>query len=217
MATEQQLIGEHACYERIRGWIIDGTLQPNEHLVELDLAARVGASRATVRTVLARLEQEGLVVRERNRGARVRFVSHDEAVEILEVRRAIECLLARYAALRAEAGEIEQMQHIVREMRRCAEMADLVSYSTLNTALHRAIADAARHRTAAKLLDTLGSQSVRYQYRTILAPGRPPRSLAEHEAIVAAIAAHDADAAEQAMRIHLTGVCEALRNMKPMP
>jgi DNA-binding GntR family transcriptional regulator len=211
------LLNEQACYERIRTWIIDGTLQPNERLVEMDLARRLGASRATVRTVLARLEQEGLVVREPNRGARVRFVSHEEAVEILEARMAIECLLARCAAVRAGAADVQQLHDIMAQMRQCAEAGDLVSYSTLNTALHRTIAEAARHRTAARLLTTLGSQSVRYQYRTILAPGRPPASLAEHEAIVEAIAAGDPDAAEQAMRAHLTQVCDALRCMKHGP
>ncbi|MBX5450094.1 GntR family transcriptional regulator [Thermogemmatispora sp.] len=209
-----QLLNEQACYERLRDWIIDGTLQPNERLIELDLVARLGVGRATIRTVLARLEQEGLVVREPNRGARVRFVSPEEALEILEARTAIESLLARFAALRAQPDELAQMRGLLAQMRACIEQGDLVSYSALNTALHRAIADAARHRTAARLLETLGSQSVRYQYRTILAPGRPATSLAEHTAVVEAIAAHDPDAAEQAMRAHLSGVCETFRRLK---
>ena len=57
----------------------------------------------------------------------------------------------------------------------------------------------------------LKSQSLRFQYHTMLRPGRPQRSLSEHEAIFAAIAAHDADAAEAAMREHLEEVVETLR------
>jgi DNA-binding FadR family transcriptional regulator len=52
---------------------------------------------------------------------------------------------------------------------------------------------------------------VRFQYRTILLPGRSERSFGEHSALVEAIAAGDPDAAEQAMRTHLSHVAEALR------
>jgi DNA-binding GntR family transcriptional regulator len=57
----------------------------------------------------------------------------------------------------------------------------------------------------------LKSQSLRFQYHTMLRPGRPQRSLSEHESIFNAIAAHDADAAEAAMREHLEEVVETLR------
>ena len=52
---------------------------------------------------------------------------------------------------------------------------------------------------------------MRFQYRTVLLPGRPNHSFAEHSAIVEAIAAHDPDAAEEAMRHHLLRVADALR------
>jgi DNA-binding GntR family transcriptional regulator len=58
---------------------------------------------------------------------------------------------------------------------------------------------------------SLNSQLVRFQYRTILVPGRPERSFAEHSAIVDAVAAGDEDAAEAAMRGHLGHVAAALR------
>jgi DNA-binding GntR family transcriptional regulator len=58
---------------------------------------------------------------------------------------------------------------------------------------------------------TLNSQLVRFQYRTILVPGRAERSFAEHTAIVEAVAAGDPGAAEAAMRRHLTHATAALR------
>jgi DNA-binding GntR family transcriptional regulator len=67
----------------------------------------------------------------------------------------------------------------------------------------------ARHSTASRLISTLKFQLVRFQYRTILVPGRSERSFAEHTAIVDAIAAGDPDAAEAAMRTHLSHVAEA--------
>ena len=62
----------------MREWITGGRFMPNERLIETDLAEALGVNRANVRMALAMLEQEGLVVRERNRGARVRLVSDAE-------------------------------------------------------------------------------------------------------------------------------------------
>src|SRR5512142_2603671 len=84
----------------IRERIINGVLQPNEHLVEADLAKVLGVGRTAIRTALARLEQEGLVQHHRYRGARVRLIEKREAVEILEARAAIEAMAARHAAAR---------------------------------------------------------------------------------------------------------------------
>jgi DNA-binding GntR family transcriptional regulator len=71
-----------------------GTYSPNERLVEATLTRRLGVSRNSLRTVLASLQHEGLVVLEPNRGARVRSFSLDEARDILRVREAIEALIA---------------------------------------------------------------------------------------------------------------------------
>ena len=60
--------------DELRDAIVSGRLQPNERLVEIDLAQTLGVGRSAVRTALARLEQEGLVEHERHRGARVRLI-----------------------------------------------------------------------------------------------------------------------------------------------
>ncbi|MBV8964489.1 MAG: GntR family transcriptional regulator [Hyphomicrobiales bacterium] len=90
---------------RLREAITSGRFQPNERLIEMELAALLAANRTNVRTALAQLEQEGLVVREANRGARVRLVSHEDAIEITQARGALEALIAGLAA-RAPNGQI---------------------------------------------------------------------------------------------------------------
>jgi DNA-binding FadR family transcriptional regulator len=60
----------------------------------------------------------------------------------------------------------------------------------------------------------LKTQNVRFQYRTILVPGRPERSHQEHRAIVETVANHDPDRAEAAMRLHLSRVAEALKQAR---
>ena len=199
-------------YEELRRAIVSGELLPGERLLEEDLSERLGLGRAAIRMALVRLEHDGLVQRERHRGARVRRVSESEAVEILEARAALEGLAARHAAINAGATEVDEMRAIIVEMHDLRERGDLLGVSNANARLHGQILELSGHDTARRLSRTLSSQLVRFQYRTALLPGRPERSCAEHSRIVEAIAAHDPDGAEDAMRSHLSHVAEALRS-----
>ena len=206
-------MSEDECYSRLREMIMNDTYLPNQRLVEMDLANTLQVNRATIRTALARLEQEGLVERERYRGARVRLVTEAEAVEILEVRAALEGIVARYAALRATEEDIRELQQLIDVMRGLCEENDLVGYTGINSQIHKKIKEMAKHETASRLLDTLNSQNVRFRFRTILVPGRPKQSFAEHQAIVEAIARKNPEEAESTMRYHLAHVADALRKI----
>lgn len=199
-------------YDQLREDIISGRVMPNERLVEADLSERLSCSRTTVRTILIRLEHEGLVVREPNRGAHVRLISEAEAVEITEARAALEALAAYQAALHADATDILEIQSILSEMAPLLETGDLLSYSNANRRLHARILEASRHSTVQRLVADLKAQLVRFQYRTILVPGRSQHSLSEHTALVDAICRHDPDAASAAMTTHLSGVATTLRS-----
>ncbi len=200
-------------YRRLREAIIGGRFQPNERLVEADLSEAFGIPRAVVRTALVRLEQEGLIEHERYRGARVRLVTEQEAIEILEARAALEALAARRAAARAGEAEQRKLAAILDRMRSALAETDLFLMSELNSQLHAEIIEMAGSATVSRLVSMLNSQIVRFQYRTILVPGRPESSLREHEAIVAGIAANDQAGAAAAMTVHLSRVMEAVSTL----
>jgi DNA-binding GntR family transcriptional regulator len=197
-------------YRALRAEILAGRLLPNERLVELELSERLGIGRAAVRTALVRLEAEGLITRERHRGAKVRLVDEDEAIEILEARAVLEGLGTRHAALNATPADVDALHAILAEMRRRLDAGDLLGASDENGVLHRRLLAIGRHGIVERLISMLNSQVVRFQYRTILVPGRPEQSYAEHVAIVAAVADRDPVAAEAAMRRHLSNVAAAL-------
>jgi DNA-binding GntR family transcriptional regulator len=203
--------GPQHAYESLRAAIVGGQLQPNERLVEADLIRMLQARRSAVRTALVRLMQEGLVEHEPNRGAKVRFIDEHEAAEILESRMVLEGLAARYAARNATKANVTELRTILKQMRALLDAGDLFGTSDLNARLHARLLEISRHGTASRLVATLSSQLVRFQYRTILSPGRAEQSHAEHRAIVDAVAKRDPDAAEQAVRDHLAHVVEALR------
>lgn len=195
--------GDPDVIAHLRDAITRGQLMPNERLIETDLAKSFGVNRANIRMALAMLDQEGLVVREPNRGARVRSVSDAEAIEIAETRLAIEGMVARRAAERATPADRKMLRRIGTEMRLAVKNADHAGFSLSNAALHREIQRIAGNETANRILQTLKSHLMRLQYRVILLPGRPETSLAEHRVIIDAICGGDGDAAEAAMRRHL--------------
>lgn len=198
-------------YAQIRQGIIAGQFMPKERLLEARLAEMLHTGRATVRTALVRLEQEGLVELEPNRGARVRLVSDAEAIELMEARIALEKVTARYAAIRATPADKKKLEAVLQNMESCYKNKDFGNYSEGNKRLHQTIYDVSRHAVAGKLIEMVKAQSRRVNYRVILMPGRPENSIQEHRAIVMAIAKGDADAAELAVEAHLT---EALRVLK---
>src|SRR3954468_4237513 len=201
---------DSAGYLRLREAIVHGELAPNQRLVEADVSSMFRLPRGAVRSALLRLEHEGLVEREPHRGARVRHISEQEAVEILQTRAVLEGLAARHAALKRTDAEAAELEAILAEQRAALEREDLLGASDVNARLHARIVELSDHQTMQRLVRGLKSQTVRFQFRTILMPGRPSQSAREHTAIVAAIVAGDADEAERAMREHIDNVAVAL-------
>ncbi|WP_314173130.1 GntR family transcriptional regulator [Streptomyces winkii] len=197
--------------EAIREAIIRGDFVPNQRLVEADLSTQFDAGRASVRAALLELANEGLVERIQNRGARVRAVSLDEAVEISEVRMVLEGLCAAKAAVTVTGAEIRELRAIGASMREAVAGGDLLGYSSLNQELHRRVREIGGQRTASRLLERLRGQNVRHQFRLAMHPGRPAVSLPEHLAIIDGICTHDPEAAEAAAHNHLRSVIEALK------
>jgi DNA-binding GntR family transcriptional regulator len=200
-----------AVTDALRAAILRGEYAPSQRLVEIDLCERLGTSRFILRSALQELSGQGLVEFQRNRGARVRDISLDEAIEITEVRILLEGHLAARAADRVTKADALTLRKIVRDMRSAVQKSELLSYSDLNARLHETIREMAAHETTARLLRQLRDQTVRHQFSLSLVPGRPTVSLPQHEAIVAAITSRDPDAAQFAMHEHLQSVVQAFQ------
>jgi DNA-binding GntR family transcriptional regulator len=196
----------------IRDAIIQGDFAPNQRLVEADLVEQFGASRSGVRSALFELANEGLVERVQNRGARVRAVTLDEAIEISEVRMVVEGLCAAKAAEHITDEEITELRALGAAMRTAVADGHVLRYSELNQTLHLRIREISGQSTASGVLERLRAQNVRHQFRLALVPGRPDVSLAEHLAIIDEICARAPEAAERAARRHLLSVIAALKS-----
>ena len=195
----------------IRAGIAEGEYAPNQRLIESDLVEAYGASRAVIRSALVELAAEGLVDRLPNRGARVRTVSLDEAIEIVEVRMGLEGLCAAKAARQITDSEIEELRGLRADMLAAVSQGHLMEYSRLNRVLDQRIEQISGHATATAILHRIRAQAVRHQFRLSHQPGRAAVSAPEHVAIIDAIIDRDPEQAEAATRAHLRSVIEALR------
>lgn len=197
----------------IRDAILSAEFAPQQRLIEADLSERFAATRASVRTALLNLAAEGLVERLPNRGARVRAISVDEAVEIVEVRMGLESLTARRAAENLTDDDVPALEELRRDILSAVDAGDLMAYSRLNQEMDARVRELSRHTTAVRLLERLRAQSARHQYRLAFHPGRAARSAPEHVEIIDALLARDADRAETATRTHLAGIIDVLRGL----
>jgi DNA-binding GntR family transcriptional regulator len=202
--------GRRLAAERLRRAILAGDMAPGQRLVEEELAGTLGVTRASLRAALFDLTAEGLVERIPNRGARVRTISVDEAVAIIECRMVLEGLCAAKAAERVTEPEAARLRQLGAEMERSVADGEPLKYSALNHELHRLVRELSAQPVAASLLERLNGQLVRHQFQLSLRPGRPQQSLPQHLAMITAIAGRQPAEAEEATRRHLRSVIAAL-------
>jgi DNA-binding GntR family transcriptional regulator len=199
-------------YDLLRGMIVKGKILPNERIVEAAYAQMLGTNRANIRRALARLEQEGLIVSEPFRGARVRRVTPEEAVEIFEVRGALEVLLVRHATEWATATDKERLRALRRKLDDALPKDDPLVIGSLSRQVREELWRMSRHATAVRIVSTLNSQLVRIWYQSIMMPGRAAAIVSDMGALVDAIEAGSADKAARAMKHYHDAAIAALKS-----
>lgn len=105
-----------SAYQQLKRDILDGIYVPRQRLVEIDIATQLNISRATLRIVLTRLQNDGLVEIQPNRGAQVRALSVAEAAEILQAREVLEGLATSLAAEKATPEQLSALRDLVVNM-----------------------------------------------------------------------------------------------------
>lgn len=188
-------------YSLILAAIDTGTYRPGDRLVESELAERFGVSRTPVREALQRLETQAMLVRD-GRSLIVASLDHNQLAELYVVRAELEALAARLAAQHATPEEARVLAHMVAEDQKSVH--DLEALSRANKRFHRQIHLASHNRYLVQQLDLLHRTMALMARTSLAAEGRSETALAEHRRIVEAIAAGDPEAADQALRQHIS-------------
>ena len=183
-----------------------GVYKPGDRLVEAELAERLGVSRTPVREALQRLETQSMLVRD-GRSLIVASLDHNQLSELYAVRAELEGLAARLAARHAAEEELRLLRGMVRDDQRLIG-ADPRLLSQANKRFHRQIHLASHNRFLIQQLELLHRSMALMATTSFAAEGRDEVALAEHAAIVAAIAARDGEAAFEALRTHISRAFE---------
>lgn len=164
---------------------------------------RSGTSRVTLREALRILAQEGLLDLSPHRGASVRPLSDQELRELFGVRAAIEAFAAGAAARRRDPGVLDALRTLAEQARTAVMQGDMTLYRRLAPEFHEALVAAGDNAILAGMYAQIGTRLRRYQAAMSRVPELPQTSIAEHDAILAAIAAGDAAAAMALTTAHL--------------
>jgi DNA-binding GntR family transcriptional regulator len=189
-------------YNQILVDIIIGKLAPGERLDEQALAKRYGGGLAGIREALARLALEGLVLRRARVGTMVAALDLMEAREAFAARALVEIECAGLAARFATDAEIKTIRETLDVGEAAIAKNDARALAMMDEAFHVAVASASHNRTLAKMVMSLHHQTARFWLVTMREPSlRESRlALAQHRALAEAIAAHNPDQAQAAMR-----------------
>ena len=218
-----------AIADRIRRLILDGAFPAGRPLPsERELAQRFGVSRGSVRDALRVLETIGLLEARHGQGTFPHELTVDRLVaplasvltyrrdlqdELLDVRRMFEPAVARVAAARVSDDDLVDLQRILDAQRRKLRTGQ--SALAEDTAFHAVIARATRNRVLMRIMETINELLVESRKHALQQTGRPERSVQGHEAVVAALRRHDAEAAALAMQTHINQIAAILKGRRP--
>ncbi len=186
--------------DELRRLILDGVLQPGEHLSELSVSERLGVSRLPVREAFRRLEAEGLLEALPRRGVRVVELDSAELAVVREARVALELIAVRTTIAKADEATMATLEGLLEDGQVAAESGDDQRLFSLNDSFHEAIAAGGGSRFLAETL-----RSVRNQAHHLVGgmSNAITPSWDEHAAIIRATLDHDTELASMLMRRHL--------------
>jgi DNA-binding GntR family transcriptional regulator len=189
-------------YTLILEAIDQGIYRPGDRLVEAELAERFGVSRTPVREALQRLETQSMLTRD-GRSMIVASLDHNQLAELYVVRAELE---ARLAAKHATPEEIRVLSEMVEADRTIVD--DPAELSRANRRFHKQIHLASHNRYLVQQLDLVHRSMALLASTSLAAEGRGEAALAEHAELVRAIAAGDGEAAQAALRAHISKAFE---------
>jgi len=195
----------------IRDLIVEGDLPAGGRISERALCDRFGVSRTPLREALKVLASEGLVELTPNRGARVIRLTEQDAAEMFEVMGTLEGLAGELAATRITDEELAELKALHYQMALHQARRELMPYFRLNQEIHRKIFEISRNRTLINVYRSLAGRIRRPRYLANISAPRWAEALKEHEAILAALEAHDGAALGQILKDHLRKTCETVK------
>jgi DNA-binding GntR family transcriptional regulator len=193
--------------ERLRQQIFARQLEPGSWIDEMKLAAEFGISRTPLREALKVLAAEGLVTMKVRRGAYVTEMSRDDVEQVYHLLALIESDAAAQVARGASEAQREELVRLHERLERQVRQRE--AFLAANEQFHMTVLNIAGNRWATQTVADLRKVMKLNRHLSLFKQGRLADSLAEHRALMKAIATRDADQARALMRAHFDSGLEA--------
>ncbi len=197
--------------ELLRQRIFKRELEPGSWIDELRLAEEYGISRTPLREALKVLAAEGLVTMKVRRGAYVTEVSANDLADVYHLLSLLEIDAAGVVATKATDAELAELQKLHKALEVAAKpgKANTDQFFALNEQFHMRLLAIANNRWRDQMVADLRKVMKLNRHNSLLKTGRIAESLAEHQAIMAALLARDAASTQERMREHFANGLEA--------
>jgi phosphonate utilization transcriptional regulator len=189
--------------QEIERAILQGEYGPGSKLIEATLAGKMGVSRGPVREAFRMLEEAGLVRNEKNRGVFVRDIPIGEAVEIFDLRAAMDELVGRKLAASITTAQLKEIKALADAMEKAVKADDARNYHLLNLKFHDRLVEMAGNSKLTAIYRKLIKELSLFRRLNLADGWLLPICATEHRPIIKAIASGDADAAGRAMFDHV--------------
>ena len=197
--------------ELLRQRIFKRELEPGSWIDELRLAEEYGISRTPLREALKVLAAEGLVTMKVRRGAYVTEVSANDLADVYHLLSLLESDAAGVVATKATDAELAELQKLHKALEVAAKpgKANTDQFFALNEQFHMRLLAIANNRWRDQMVADLRKVMKLNRHNSLLKTGRIAESLAEHQAIMAALLARDAVSTQERMQEHFANGLEA--------
>ena len=199
----------HRVFEALKLAIVQLQLRPGNLLSESEVAKQLGVSRQPVREAFIKLADVGLVEVRPQRGTFVVLISRQDVENARFIREALEVAVVRKACIEAGEEAVAELRDIIKQFEASA-MGDHALFLRLDETMHQTIAKSVNCEYAWRVLESLKAQMDRVRYLSMPLATPVDTLILQHEAIIEAIAAKDADTAERVMREHLSEILTSL-------
>ena len=203
-------------FEQLEHDILSGNYARGETLSELRLSNELGVSRTPVREAIRRLEQEN-ILEESGRGMIVVGITHEDMMDMYEIRMEVESLAARRAAERITDAELKEMRNILDLQQFYAGKGGADSSNqirNLDSQFHDLLYRCSGSKIYYNVLHSLHKKITKFRMASVSRQSRAKKSIEEHEAIYEALAAHDGDRAYAAAVQHMNNARDSMAGME---
>lgn len=183
-AKDAAVSDPRAITNRLEEDIALGRIMPRERLIEEELALRFGVNRHVIRQVLMELETIGLIIRQKNKGATVRDLLPDDAINIYAVRELLEGKAAELIPLPAPADVVSRLKDIQARHAKAADAGDLANVFRLNLLFHKTFFAACGNPHLADAIQHFALKAHIARSLTVGDPKLLRRAIEEHARIV---------------------------------